>query len=52
MSKLCFEERLEQIKACAEDPYNNHWYMEADSPWSALLNIFEMNDALKLGKIY
>lgn len=43
------EDRLDKVRACAADVYNNHWYMEADDPWQALANILEVNDALESG---
>lgn len=31
----------DKIRACAEDPYENTWWHEADKPWQALAWIFE-----------
>jgi len=38
---------IDDVHRCAEDPYNNTFWMEAESPWQSLGTIVELSEALK-----
>jgi len=41
------ESIIEEINKCAEDPWNNTFWLEAEDPWQALGVMYELSEALK-----
>lgn len=46
------EAHTDQIVACAEDPFNNRWWSEMDSPWQFLAFCFEWQGVQLEGENY
>mgnify|MGYP002363611652 CR=1 FL=1 len=38
---------IDEVHKCAEDPWNNTFWLESENPWQALGVMFELSDALK-----